>query len=213
MKILVIGDSYGLPRWHQYIDRVELYYKDTYPECLRSILLDRYHEDILLVNHCRHVNVSLALLRGEANDVYFLEPDFVVVQLGLVDLWPVYGRNIVPPFADLAGKDPWVDLEQYRENLERFIKFCSSRDELKGIVLVNIPKVSEEQYQRYPASHTRTISYNKILTTLARFPVALVDAYSLVEELGQAAIGSDGIHPTALMSHKLADRIANTIKI
>ena len=41
--------------------------------------------------------------------------------------------------------------------------------------------------------------------------LALVDAQTLFAELGEAATGSDGIHPTAQCSRRLAEKIVETL--
>ena len=54
MKVLVIGDSYGLPRYAKNSFNVELDYAGTYPEQLRRMLsANFYRRDVCLVNRCR----------------------------------------------------------------------------------------------------------------------------------------------------------------
>ena len=208
MKILVIGDSIGLPRLKKNGSEVELYYEDTYPEQIRKYALQRFSgEDVLLVNACKHANTSLHLLRGAANEVCFLQPDHVVVQLGMTDLWPAAGRAVPPPFPDLTGKDPWVGPDEYTHNIELFLRYCFTFPDL-GVVLVNIPKCSQSQYARYGEAFERTLHYNKLLDKFALSTrVVLVDAYSLFHRLGEAALGSDGIHPTREASRQLGEMI------
>ena len=212
MKILVIGDSIGLPRLKKNCNEVELYYEDTYPERIRKYVLQRFSgEDVLLVNACKHANTSLHLLRGVANEVCFLQSDYVVVQLGMADLWPAAGRAVPPPFPDLAGKDPWVGPDEYAHNIDLFLRYCFTFPEL-GVVLVNIPKCSQSQYAEHGEAFERTLHYNKLLEKFALSPrVELVDAYSLFYRLGEAALGSDGIHPTREASRQLGEMIGKAM--
>lgn len=46
MKVLVIGDSYGLPRYAKNSFNVELDYAGTYPEQLRRMLSANFTEDV-----------------------------------------------------------------------------------------------------------------------------------------------------------------------
>ena len=212
MKILVIGDSIGLSRFAKDTGEVELYYEDTYPEWIRKLALRRFAgEDILLVNACRHAHTSLHLLRGAANDVCFLQPDAVILQLGMTDLWPAGGRSTSPPFPDLAGKDPWVDESEFAQNMERFVAFCLSQPHCR-VVVVNIPRCCDWQYRQHPGARERTERYNRRLEQLTpNSRLALVDAQTLFAELGEAATGSDGIHPTAQCSRRLAEKIVETL--
>ena len=86
MKVLVIGDSYGLPRYAKNSFNVELDYAGTYPEQLRRMLSANFTEDVCLVNRCRHANTSLSLIKGEANEIEFLRPDQIVVPGSRVSL-------------------------------------------------------------------------------------------------------------------------------
>lgn len=212
MKILVIGDSIGLPRFAKHTAEVELYYEDTYPEWVRKLALRRFaDEDVLLVNACRHANTSVHLLRGAANDVCFLQPDVVILQLGMTDLWPTGGRSTSPPFPDLAGKDPWVDESEFSQNMKRFVNFCLSQTNCR-VVVVNIPRCCDRQYQQHPGARERTERYNRRLEKLTpNLRLALVDSQNLFAQLGEAATGSDGIHPTAQCSRRLAEEIVDTL--
>ncbi len=212
MKILVIGDSIGLPRFAKDTGEVELYYEDTYPEWIRKLALRRFAgEDVLLVNACRHAHTSLHLLRGAANDVCFLQPDVVVLQLGMADLWPAAGRSTPPTLAELAGKDPWVDETEFAQNMERFVAFCLSQPTCR-VVVVNIPCCRDRQYRQHPGAQERTRQYNMQLKRIAtNSRVDIVDAYALFAELGETATGGDGIHPTAQCSRRLAEIIAETL--
>lgn len=212
MKVLVIGDSYGLPRLHKKMMRVELSYEETYPEQMRQVLRNNYREDILLVNRCRHANTSYSLVRGEANEIMFLHPEYVIVQLGLTDLWPSSLRNVPPIQKDLEGKDPWVSEEEYQRHLRSFIGFVL-QNESKAIV-VNVPKVGDDILRKQPQVGTRIIKYNSLVKQICdSIPgVAVVDLYGMIEKLGsRLAIGSDGIHPTPFASTELAMSVCGKI--
>jgi len=212
MKVLIIGDSYGLPRFFKNSELVELYYEECYPEKLRQCLRLVTQKDVLLLNHCRHANVSLSLLRGEASEIVFLKPDYIVLQLGLVDLWPSEGRNVLPLYAELTGKNPWVSEDDFADNIRRFVQFCLV--EKSKVLLLDIPPVSVEVMQGYPPVAKRIEQYNNRLYAIgnAYEAVTLISINKLIAHLQeQNAIGSDGIHPTALASELIAKKISSEI--
>lgn len=213
LKVLIIGDSYGLPRFAKASTKVELYYEETYPEQLRQILRRYWQEDILVVNRCRHANTTYSLLQGEASEVAFLQPEYVVIQLGLADLWPSSLRNVPPLQKALEDEDPWVSSGEYEEYLGRFLEYLNSQK--TGVVLVNIPKVYNNSHLQGQIE-TRIVKYNAIIKHLQeKFEkVELVDLHHLVLQLGEhEAVGSDGVHPQAMGSVSLAMEIFKKIKI
>ena len=212
MKVLIIGDSYGLPRFVKNSEVVELSYEECYPEKLRQYLRLAMQKDILLLNHCRHANVSLSLLRGEASEIVFLKPDYIVLQLGLVDLWPSEGRNVLPLYAELIGKNPWVSEDDFADNIRRFVQF--SLVEKSKVLLLDIPPVSAELMKGYKQLAKRIEQYNNRLYAIgnAYEAVTLIGLNKLITHLQEGnAMGSDGIHPTALASELIAKKISYEI--
>ena len=113
--------------------------------------------------------------------------------------------------AELAGKDPWVDESEFAQNMERFVAFCLSQPRCR-VVVVNIPRCCDRQYRQHPGARERTERYNRRLEQLTRNPrLALVDAQAVFAELGEVATGSDGVHPTAQCSRRLAEQIVETL--
>jgi hypothetical protein len=215
MRLVVAGDSLGLPRFAKGLDKVDLYYEDTYPEHLRRYLAGAGCADVMLINLCRHAQTSLHLVRGLATDVYLARPHAVIVELGLADLWPSRGRHASPPpYPDLAEKDPWVDAAGYRRNMELFLGFCRNAmgSQPPLVVLVNLWTVSADQYRRYPEALSRTRDYNAILTDLAAsYGVELFDAAALGRELGPDVLCGDGIHWSSSASQTLARRLGDLL--
>lgn len=213
MKILIIGDSYGLPRFCKQDTKVELSYEETYPERLRQLLIDNYQKDILLVNRCRHANTTYSLVQGEASEVMFLHPDCVVVQLGLADLWPSSLRNVEPIQKALEGKDPWVSEEEFQFYIVRFIRFVLKNN--SKVIVVNIPKIADDYLQKHPLIASRTAKYNELLKKICEsmLGVVMVDLYGITgQNDSENKIGSDGIHPTVDTSAVLAKNIFNKMK-
>jgi len=214
MKILVVGDSYGLPRFYKKNTRVELSYEETYPEFLRQFLMNDYKKDILMVNRCRHANTTYSLVQGEASEIMFLFPDYVIVQLGLADLWPSTLRNVAPLHKALEDKDPWVNEEEFQFYMVRFISFALKNN--SKVIVVNIPKIANDFLYKHPLIATRTAKYNAVIKRICEsmVGVVMVDLYAITERNNsENKIGSDGIHPTLETSLALAKDIFNKMKI
>lgn len=68
---------------------------------------------------CRHANTSLSLIKGEANEIEFLRPDYTI-QLGLVD----YGRRKEEKSGRFTLNNTVVTLgvtpDEYKNNLRLF---------------------------------------------------------------------------------------------
>ncbi len=213
MKILVVGDSYGLPRFYKRDTKVELSYEETYPEFLRQLLINNYKKDVLLVNRCRHANTTYSLVQGEASEIMFLRPDYVIVQLGLADLWPSSLRNVEPIQKALEGKDPWVSEEEFQFYMVRFIRFVLKNN--SKVIVVNVPKIADSFLQKHPLVASRTAKYNELLKKICEsmLGVDMVDLYEITRQNNSKnTIGSDGIHPTADTSAVLAKNIFNKMK-
>lgn len=212
MRLLIEGDSYGLPRMDWRRESVALSYDETYPEILRRLLLDRLNEDIVLVNHCRHANTTHSLETDEMDVFRFAWPDFAVVQLGMGDLWPAKRRKVLPLQPELGSRDPWVDEAAYGRNLA---VFCSRAEEAGCcVVVVDIPPVGPRWEQKYPELAGRIVGYNRqaAKVTDGRDNATFLDWHAMVEERGRhGMIGEDGIHPTVSASRKLAEALAAKI--
>ena len=212
MKILLIADSYALPRLATVGNKIELNYQQTYPQQLRQELRRQLDADIMLLVMAEHAQVTTCLNSEMPLQVSFFEPDYIVIQLGLADLWPATATRVAPRYPSLAGKDPWVTLTEYRENIQSFVENCRQQKPTVQISLVNIPRVSENQYWHYPQAYERTQTYNKCLQVLAKqLQIEVLDWYTLIQQVGEQLLGSDGIHPNVAASRMLGQALAEII--
>lgn len=76
LKIVVVGDSFGLPRLSKNQKAIEVGYEDTYPEQLRQILLNKLGEDVAMINKCRRYKTSSDIVSDWLEDVYLNQPVF-----------------------------------------------------------------------------------------------------------------------------------------
>lgn len=208
LKVLVEGDSYGLPRFSKISGLVELEYSETYPCQLQSILQKKIGQETLVINRCKHANTTNTLVTGEFCEIDFLKPNFCIVQLGLTDLWPSAGRNIKPLQDELLGKDPWVDVQSYYDNLQNFISYALKFK--SRVIIVGIPRVASWHLKKYSFLQDRINSYNEMCLAVSdNKNVVFLDWNRIMEnDCTFPMIGSDGIHSTAYASRLLAEKIA-----
>lgn len=212
MKVVVLGDSFGLPRCYKNSQEIEVKIEDIYPEQLRQLLKEEFkQEDIMMINMCKRYNNSWFLIERELGEVYLMQPEYLVIQIGLVDCWSrEKGVHICEAF---KGKDPWIDEIEYRIYMKQFIENCLQLiKSLKSIIIVNITKTEEEQYSKHLGSHERTISYNKILKEFSKLDkVCVADVYEVFHKEINRAVCSDGVHPSPYGNFLIANEIYKII--
>lgn len=212
MKVVVLGDSFGLPRCYKNSQEIEVKIEDIYPEQLRQLLKEEFkQEDIMMINMCKRFNNSWFLIERELGEVYLMQPEYLVIQIGLVDCWSrEKGVHICEAF---KGKDPWIDEIEYRIYMKQFIENCLQLiKSLKSIIIVNITKTEEEQYSKHLGSHERTISYNKILKEFSKLDkVCVADVYEVFHKEINRAVCSDGVHPSPYGNFLIANEIYKII--
>lgn len=212
MKVVVLGDSFGLPRCYKNSQEIEVKIEDIYPEQLRQLLKEEFkQEDIMMINMCKRFNNSWFLIERELGEVYLMQPEYLVIQIGLVDCWSrEKGVHICEAF---KGKDPWIDEIEYRIYMKQFIENCLQLiKSLKAIIIVNITKTEEEQYSKHLGSHERTISYNKILKEFSKLDkVCVADVYEVFHKEINRAVCSDGVHPSSYGNFLISNEIYKII--
>lgn len=208
MKVVVLGDSFGLPRMYKHSNEIEVKYEETYPEQLRQMLSKEFLEDILLLNHSKRYKTSYDLIQDWTEVVYLNQPDYLILQIGIVDCWPRDGIKWAP-HQEWVGKSPWVFEDEYVKNIEEFIRACSSLQCLKSSIFVNIPRISSEAYEKHSGSYERTIIYNNRLCEIIQqtHNAYLVDVFQSFESGGEKNLCSDGVHPNNLGNKNIAESI------
>lgn len=212
MKVLVLGDSFGLPRCFKNSIEIEVKYEDAYPQKLGNMLKSEFKEDdILIINRSKRYNNSLFILQEDFKEIYLIQPEYLVIQVGIVDCWARnQGEYICQQF---KGKNPWINESEYIKYIEQFIKKCfESISSLKSIIVVNITKAEEEQYNRHEGSYERTIMYNNRLETLKDINnVYIGDVYKIFDKQLDTSLSSDKVHPSAHGNKLIAKEIYNII--
>lgn len=212
MKVVIVGDSFGLPRCYKESNKIEIKYEDTYPEQLRQMLMKEFKlQDIIMINMSKRYNNSLFILQRDFEEVYLLQPEFLVIQVGVVDCWErKVGVHICKEF---IGKNPWINEQEYINYMKLFILKCfQTISSLKTITVVNIAKASKEQYNKHMGSYERTNIYNKNLESLKNInKVYVCDVYNSFEKELEKVICSDGMHPSPYGQIVIAKKIFNIL--
>ena len=237
MKIQCFGDSFGLPRFYKHdgfdFDNfghassgkiIQLHYEDTYPERIKSGLKEYLPEDdMILINDSAQVYNSFQLY-GDFKNAYLAQPDYIVVQVGIVDCSP-RAADAYAPFPFMKGKSPWVSAEEYYNNLNVFLSLCRQQiDNLSAIFVVNIVCGSKLHFMRHPGAWDNTLAYNQLIDQLVavhQHPIPgqqgfnprvyLVDLFGISREAGYSALCVDGVHINNIGSELLADEIIGCI--
>ncbi|GIP47422.1 hypothetical protein J53TS2_10130 [Paenibacillus sp. J53TS2] len=214
-RILIFGDSFSLPRFYENTSILETRYQDTYPEFLRVLIEESdFHTKPTLLNFSQHANNTMFLIREAPRLVSLYEPDIIIIQLGLVDCWERKPEHQAI-YPELNGKNPWITEDEFYKNIITFIEWCISSPyrQVKNIILCNIPRVSEDQYQKHLGSLERTIKYNQLLEEIKKISdVFVLDMYSLyaAQDANEILI-SDGIHPNQKGGQIIAGAIFNKL--
>jgi len=157
MRILVLGDSLGLPRPH----RINAYspsekelavaYHQTYPSIIQKALINEFIESnyFEVVNRSRRFCNLRDILREFSDFLYFYEPDIIVLQIGIVDCWYRENRMQI------------VDKKEFGQNLTKILEMLKLRPNCK-LIIVGICPTSEKMNQRYQGQNQEIKNYNEI---------------------------------------------------
>ena len=235
MKVAVLADSLALPRSPEmgYVR-----YEDTYPVLLNIRLRALFRDqDILLIERGQRARTIGKVLDDWQEIVDWRLPQFVVVQVGVVDCAP---RVFTP------SQRSWIEravparirnrilslIKRYRQNIisqaapkvyTPIADFAAGITEViararnagvSRLFFVNILTPSADFERRSPGFTDNVRAYNAILVDRAvGSDVELIDFDELVAKHGGVdALSVDGMHPNAkghlILANTLMDRIA-----
>jgi lysophospholipase L1-like esterase len=106
-----------------------------------------------------------------------------------------------------------VQPEIYRENIREFIR-SARRCGLKGMVFINIPRVSDAFDAKLPGTQRRANQYNSILAQEAVGEgIYYIDLHSLIVNAGDPAeLTVDGSHPGPYAQGFLVDKLVELFR-
>lgn len=175
---------------------------------------------MVLINHCAQVYNSF-LLPSDFKHVYLTRPDYIVLQVGIVDCSP-RKPDANAPFPFMKGKSPWVSINEFYNNLDAFLTLTLNKaNSLSAILLVNIVCASEAHFRRHPGARENAVAYNGAIAQLVtkhrqsraeEARIYLVDLHTISAKTGYHALCTDGVHINALGSGLLADEIVRVVK-
>jgi len=214
-RIVVLGDSLSMPR--PGID-----YEDTYPYLLQT----KGYEVICRSKRGNDTNIQ-TLEQNILDDLIFLNPDIVVVHLGIVDcaprlfsrkeqrvlsFLPTYLRNKIINFFSKRRfyftklrNLSYVSENKFTKNLNSLIdRIDNSR---KQIILIKILNTTSENEKKSFGFKEKINTYNDILQKLAiENNITIIDPNYCEDSLSE-----DGIHITCEMNEYLKDKLFKAI--
>ena len=220
-KIVILGDSLGMPRPNDHIK-----YEHTYPYLLKQTL--RPFEVIP-----RHVRANDTVRQtNEQNlldDIIFFEPKIVIIHLGIVDCAPrIFSKKLskmltlMPQFLSqtiikLMSKNryfitryfpkTYVTQSEFKKNLKKIaytIINCRAKP-----ILVEITQTNEINQTRSFNFEKNIRDYNQIIKEIATSLNATIIS---LNDLQDSILIEDGIHLNKKGHQILADRLVNSIK-
>lgn len=157
MRILVLGDSLGLPRPHRINNyspsekELAVSYEQTYPSIIQKVLINEFFgsDYFEVINRSKRFCNIRDILREFPDFLYFYEPDIIILQIGIVDCWYRDNRKQI------------VDKKEFEENLMNIFKLLESRPNCK-LIIVGICPTSEKMDLRYTGQNREIKKYNEL---------------------------------------------------
>ena len=217
-RVSILGDSLSMPRPSEGI-----VYESTYP----FLLAENGYEVICKSKRANDTKIQ-SVKQNILDDVLFLNPEIVIIHLGIVDcaprlfkrreirllnLLPIRVRTIVINFFSKyryvitkTRKITYVNNVDYRRNLSKIIKDIQSEN--RKIILIKILDTNSSNLLRSFGFSENIKKYNEIIDDIA---IAL-DLDTLDPNLCNDGLLSDGIHINKKMHEYIAMKVSNLIE-
>lgn len=157
MRILVLGDSLGLPRPHRITNyspsekELAVNYENTYSSLMQQYFFNEYKNEkyFEIINRSKRM-CTIRDVSNEFNDyLFFYEPDIIVLQIGIVDCWFRENRRQMVPKAE------------FEAHVSSIVSRLDLRPNCK-LIIVGICPTSIKMDQRYPKLNLEISKYNDI---------------------------------------------------
>jgi len=160
MRILVAGDSLGLPRPYRIndysFDETELAvsYENTYSAIINKKLLELFQMDPFteVINMSRRSQTLEGVYSEFVDNFFFHQPDIFILHVGIVDCW----------FREELNGGQRVPINKYEKYLDNILQMIRYRPLCK-LIIVGICPTSKKMENRYPGINSEIRAYNKIL--------------------------------------------------
>lgn len=218
-RILLLGDSLGMP-----VGKDILIYDDTYPFLIKSILEE--HE---VISRHKRTNDTKKQLSGQCifDDIEMINPDFMVVHLGIVDcaprlfsraenailkMLPIYVRSRIINISSRYRyyltkmfKKKYVSINEYQKNIELFEGLSKKNNiNLIFIEIIKTNEINEKKSYRFKESIEL---YNSALLKACQVYKRPLVRYNYPNNY----LLEDGIHLNKIGSKYIADRVVEII--
>lgn len=155
MRILVLGDSLGLPRPHRINNyspsetELAVSYNQTYPSIIQKMLIEEFYKEnyFEVINRSRRFCNIKDILREFADFLFFYEPDVIILQIGIVDCWFREKRTQI------------VNIKEFEQTFNQIIEMLKLRPNCK-LIIVGISPTSEKMDIRYVGQNQEIKKYN-----------------------------------------------------
>lgn len=214
-RIVIIGDSLGLPR-------VDLPYEKTYPFLLQETL-----GRTEVVPRNVRLNDTSVQFKKIHEDVGYFKPDIVVMQLGIVDCAPrmfwrfehrVVGfiNKFIPVVPFLSKfrypvtrifQKVYVTKKRFRQNLHNIFSYLQKQN--IQVIVINIADTSEINKKKSYRYDENIKEYNEILYEEVPDRNLFIDLYSY----GSSILLEDGIHLNEYGNKATAELILEKLKL
>jgi tetratricopeptide (TPR) repeat protein len=160
MRILVAGDSLGLPRPHRINNyspnekELAVAYENTYSSIINRELLEHFKMNpfVEMINRSRRFQTSKNVFDEFTDHLFFYEPDVIIMHVGIVDCW----------FRENLGGKQMIEKESYKQNILNIIKLLKLRPNCR-LIIVGISPTSLKMEKKYPGINREIRLYNQIL--------------------------------------------------
>lgn len=157
MRILILGDSLGLPRPHRINNyspleqELAVSYEQTYSSIIQRSLLESFKLEpyFEVINRSRRFCTLRDIDAEFADYLFFYEPDIIVLQIGIVDCWFREGRTQM------------VNSEDFQNYLNNILKMLSLRQNC-FLIIVGISPTSSKMDERHSGLNAEISKYNQI---------------------------------------------------
>ncbi|REE84497.1 lysophospholipase L1-like esterase [Paenibacillus taihuensis] len=210
MHVLILGDSLALPRprhAHEYNpaddEPLAVSFRHTYGARLSEWLSKVYPEPHPIVTNRAGRAFTMVQIHDEfANQLYFMEPNVIILQIGLVDCWPRKENN----------GSPKTSPNEFESRLSACLKALYLRPHVR-LILIGILPCAAYLEQKSPGVLDSIALYNSILKQSVDFhQVFFVDMASEVDPYHpNNYLHSDGYHLSPMGNALVFQKISTLI--
>ncbi|TBL73012.1 SGNH/GDSL hydrolase family protein [Paenibacillus thalictri] len=160
MRILVAADSLSLPRPHRINNfnpvtenELAVHYHETYGSLIdRKLRQNNPELYIEVINRGQRSCTIKSVAEQFADHLFFFQPDVIVLQVGIVDLW----------YREHLGGKQYVNVHEFSVYYSRILEFIKMRPQVK-LAVVGILPTSVKMDTRYSGINKQVTLYNQVL--------------------------------------------------